>query len=164
MDALKALSDINLKVSEVRNALSELQEAETEYLVAREKKAMQRIAKVLEESEALVDQASENYQEVRDLAHAMSEAAAFFVETEKVFQGLLTDFNERSQEWDATVLQQEEQLANARKTIETDRIIIKNDRESIEQTKANLLEDKRRVEDGRETVQRAINRLKEGRI
>lgn len=47
MEAVKALSDLTLKISEQQNLLCKLQEEETEYLIEREKKAMERI-KLLE--------------------------------------------------------------------------------------------------------------------
>ncbi len=42
MNALKVLAETNVKISEAKQALFEMEKMETEYLIAREKKARER--------------------------------------------------------------------------------------------------------------------------
>lgn len=164
MDALKALADTNLKVSEVKGHLIKLQEIETEYLVEREKKAVLRIQGIITESRELFQEVSTNYQEVNNLCKTASEFASFLGEAFRDFNSLVKDFDVRQDLWDAEVKKREEEFAEIKKLINIDRVFLKNDQDSVKKDRELLDIAKRKLADDQEEVKRAIKRLKENRI
>lgn len=164
MESMKALADLNMKLSEGKNSLYRLQEQESEYLEEREEKAMRRIQEVVDASRGMVREANENYSRIMELSR---ETAAFIDEVNKVqalFQETLRDFNERNQLWEKEMERQQNQIDEAKRLIMIDRNLVENERKSIERARISLAEDRKRVESDRGTVDRAIKRLKNNRI
>lgn len=164
MDALKALSDINLKVSEARNILVQLQENETEYLVSREKKAVDRIQTTLDSSKELVEQINKNYDTIADFARSISEGAVFLSDAQKAFRALTEAFTEKQCEWERDIKNQEETITALRNSLKVDAIRLDGDKKTVESANKKLQDDTRKLEDERGTIERTIKRLKEGRV
>ena len=164
MDSLKALSEINLKISEAKNTLFALQEDETEYLVARERKAMDRIQKVVDESTELVKEADQNHAQIKQLFVEVSAFAEKLIKTQQDFRGLITEFEERNVDWERDIGRQQDELAEIRKQQKVMSIQIENERKSLEQAKKKLADDQRKLASDQGTLERAIKRLNEGRI
>lgn len=163
MDALKALADTNLKISEAKGFLIKLQEIETDYLVEREKKAVARIQNVLIESRELFHEVSTNYKEVNDLCRSASEFATFLGEAFRDFNSLVKDFDMRQDLWEAEVRAREAEFAEIKKLINVDRVLLKNDQDSVKRDKELLDIAKKKLSDDQGEVRRAIKRLKENR-
>lgn len=161
MNALKVLADTNLKISEAKNALFKMREDETTYLVAREKKALDRIQRVLDESEALIKQTKTNYSELNDLFKSASQLSDFIIEAQGNFKKMLADFDERSVVWEAKVAEKEEEIAEARKKLQIDTVTIANEKKNIAKANAKIVEDNRKITDAWGEIERELNRLKE---
>ena len=71
MEALKALADANVKVSEVRGTIAKLKSEESAYLEEREKKALERIQIILDESESVLKEALSNYKAIHQFAKTL---------------------------------------------------------------------------------------------
>lgn len=164
MESLKALSDVNIKISEARNLLFKLQEEETEYLVGREKKAMERIQKVIEDSQSMVREANENYSQIQQLLNGVSDFAGKLQKMQEDFQGLLADFEERNVEWERTVGKQQDGIVDIRNQLKIEQVQIKNDKETIELTQKRLIESQRKLDSDRGTLERTIERLKNNNL
>lgn len=164
MQALKALSDTNLKVSEARTILINLQETETEYLIGREKKAMERIQKVHDDSADLLKGTQENYRAVSEILAIVSGASDSLAEAYKDFKALLADFDERNALWQENCQNWESGVVEARKLMKIEQAKIENGKKSNEIAAAKIAEDRKKLDSDRGTVERAINRLKENRI
>ena len=164
MDSLKALSEINLKISEAKNTLFALQEDETEYLVARERKAMDRIQKVVDESTELVKEADQNHTQIKQLFVEVSAFAEKLIKTQQDFRGLITEFEQRNVEWEKDIGRQQDEIEEIRKKQKIEKVQIENDLQNISQARKKLTEDQKKLDSERGTLERAIKRLKEGRI
>ncbi len=164
MQALQALSATNLKVSEARALLSELEETETVYLEAREKKAMARITALLEKSRDVIRETKENYDEVQRFHQTVSSFADFLKEGHARFQSVLTLYSESEAAWNASMEEQETELAQAKQDLSVDRIKLANEGKSIESSKKELESANRRLESDRGALERAIIRFKSKRI
>lgn len=164
MESLKALADTNMSISEAKGILFKLQETETEYLVEREKKAVARIQKSLEESDSLIKETYANYEEIKNLSNTVSLFSNFLSESYTKFQEMVSFFSEQSNLWEKDMQRQERQISEIKEKMKAERIIIQNDKESIERRQKQLKDDQRRIEDQRQTLARSIERLKQNRI
>jgi Asp-tRNA(Asn)/Glu-tRNA(Gln) amidotransferase C subunit len=142
MESLKALADINLKVSEARNLLTQLEEEETEYLVKRETKVMDRIKKTVADSQAMVKEADDNYSQIGELLQEITSFCSNIVKIQEQFNEILEVFNERNELWEKNIGEQQDNISEVRKQIKMHTVIIENDKKSLSSTK-KLLESQR---------------------
>lgn len=164
MESLKALAETNLKLSEAKNLLFKLQEEETAYLQAREKKALDRIKKTVEESRELVRVAEENHSEIKNLYIETSNFAENLVKLQEDFKLMLESFEERNISWEKDIGKQQDDIAQIKKEMKIEKLQIENDIKSLERSRQKLEEDQKKLKSDRGTIERAIKRLKENRI
>lgn len=164
MDALKGLADTNLKISEARNALVQLQEQETEYLVSRERKAVARIQRVLEESRTLLEETNRNYEIIEDFGRSVREGTQFLTEANESFQKLLEAKDQHYQDWETDIKNQEETIVSLRNGLKLELSTVQSEKSQVEVAKMNLVKEKRKLDDERGTLARAIQRLKNNKI
>lgn len=164
MDATKELAATNMKISEAKNIIFKLQEDETKYLEEREKKALERIDKVLDDSRELLDLAKGNYNEVHEFCKTITTFANFLSEAHTKFGGILESFKERNDEWNKEIDRQNAELAETRKNILIERSLLENEKKNIEKARQEIEKAMIKMKDERATLDRAITRLKEERI
>ncbi len=138
MDSLKVLADTNMKISEAKGILSKLQETETDYLVGRETKALDRIEKVHEESSYLLKETKDNYREVHSLLNTASTLVQFIGEITEKFEGMITDFNARNEAWEERIKESEKVSLHLKNEIKADQIQVANDKKSLASQTKNL--------------------------
>lgn len=146
MDSMKELADTNIKISEAKNLLFKLQEDETQYLVVREKKALEKIQKALDDSKELLDKTHKNYEKIHEFCQSVSSYADFLSETHKKFQEMLEVFKSRNQIWDGNAKQHYEELARQRKIVEQDTQAIEQREKQIKEAQEGLEKDRKRIE------------------
>ncbi len=164
MEALKALSDMNLKVSEVRAELSELETMKEAFIVSREKEVSERIDALLQESRETIKETVQNYQDMKSFHKEVSTFADILRENKESFVKLVDSFEESKELWSKQVEEQENALIEAKKTLTVDRVKIENDRKSIESARKELERATRKLESDRGTIDRKIARLKANKI
>lgn len=164
MDSLKALADTNVKIGVARGTLQKLEEEETTYLEEREKKALGRIQAMFDGSKELLDGIRSNYAQVKELLTTASSFSDFLLKAYESLSGLIKDFNERSELWEVKIKEKEEEFALIKQDIKNDKVRIANDRQALDAKEALLRVEARKIQDERQTLDRAITRLKEGRI
>lgn len=164
MNAVKALADTNMKISEAQDTLFKLKASEEAYIEEREKKTLAGIQKLIDDSSALVDEARENYTKVQAFSGEVSNFVnSLFILSEQ-FTKLIDSFDKRNAEWEVNVARKDKEIADARKNIEIDKAKIETDRKRIKEQGAQILEQRIKLEDERGTIERMIIRFKEGRI
>lgn len=159
MNLVKVLADTNMKISEAKAALFKLQENETEYLELREKKAVARIQKMLEDSRELLTETEQNYNEVHRFHETVSKFAEYLVSSHVKFSELLEDFKKRSEVWDAYVDKQNSDLSEIRKNIKSDQVRIINDREGIDRAMKKIESEKSVIESRQAQIKIALEVL-----
>lgn len=164
MDAMKALADTNIKVSEAKEALMKLKSLETTYLSGREKETKELVDKVVKDSEALLREAKGNYEEVKQLYNTVSEFVTFLTETYEKLEGFLEKVSEHDRVYRTDLKAKGESINQLLQEIRNDKIRIKNDQESLNRKSILLRDAQRKLDLDRATLDRAINRLKEGKI
>ena len=164
MEALKALADINVKIGVARGVLTKLEETETEYLVSREKKAVDRIQKVLDDSGALVEQINKNYEAVESFAQAVGEGSKILEDACVKFKELTDAFDKRSELWERDIANREETMLSLARALKVDGIKIQHQRENLDRMTVDINNKTRKMQDERGTLDRAIKRLKEGKV
>lgn len=157
--SLKEIADTNMKVSAAKNVLFELQRDETVYLEGREKRALERIQRVLDESEAILAKATENHEEVHKLCQSVSSFADFLAGAHDSFKGLLDDFLARSDAWDAKIAAQEKEFARIRKGQEAISTMLDNRERSLEVREAKIAEEKALIESRQAQIRTALETL-----
>lgn len=164
MDALQALADTNMKVSQAKAALAKLEEDETEYLLSREQRVVERLNRTLIQSETLVTETLNNYALVKSFADAVSHTAdAVVAATQEIVRRDET-FKDTINAFEAHCNTQEAKLAEQKKVIQSAHILLNSEKEGIERQKKLLSEKSRKIADERATLERAITRLTEQRI
>lgn len=164
MEALKALSDVNIKISEAHNSLRKLQEDETEYLVLREKKAMDRIEKTIQDSQELLEQADKNYGEIKEIARLIHEFTQNLIKLSSDYRLLIAEFEARNTDWERNIGRQQDELAEKRQNLNALQTFLENDRKGLEIERAKLVEDQKKLNSDRGLLDRTIKRINKGNI
>lgn len=164
MDAVKALAKTNVEISNAKAALEGIKKLETEYLSEREEKVIERVEKVLEESAEILAQATQNYNEVHDLCNLASSFATFLIELQDKLLVLDDSFNVKATLWEKDIKSQEEAILELKKNLKADSTRIENDKKSLIQREKSVRTAEKKVADQWKEIDRAIKRLKEGRI
>lgn len=164
MESIKALSDVNIKISEAQNLLFKLHEEETTYLVVREKKAMERIQKVVDDSQEMLKEANKNHGQIKELGIGASEFLGKILRVQDNFHGFIVELDERNVEWEKHIGKQQDDIAEVRKHLKVENNQIENDKKTLIQAQKQLLDDQKKLDSGRGTLTRAIERLKQGKI
>lgn len=160
MEALKALSEMNLKVSEAKRNLIELEETETEYLVKREKKALLTINRAYEDSKQLIDETKNNYQKIREVLGLISESTTFISEMQGKFKSLISDFEAQCVEWDKKYQEEIRELSEVRQQVKVDRIKLESERKVIERERKALENEKKVIESRQTQIKSALELIK----
>ena len=164
MEGMRGLADTNIKISDAKNILFKLEETETEYLEEREKKAVKRIQQVLEDSKDVLDMVQKNYYEVTQFNNTVSSFADSVMELYGKLVTCLDKFDEKSDLFEKETLRQSNEFNEIKKQIKIDQVSNENEKSNIEKAKESLAERERKLESDRGTLDRAIKRLKEGKI
>lgn len=164
MEALQALAKVNLLVSDTRSLLSKLQETETEYLVSREKKVIDRIQAVFDSSQALIEQTNKNYDLITDFAKSVEIGAKFLEKVVESFEKLTNSFEEKQKLWERDIKNQEETITGLAKGLKIESLVIEGNRKSLDERNLKLNEKETKMNDERATLDRAIIRLKQGKV
>jgi len=159
MDTLKEIADTNMKISEAKNTLFRLQEDETVYLEDREKKAIEKISLILEESKGILEQTQTNYEEVHKICQMVSSFTEFLTEGHKKFQDLLAEFSLRSNEWDKEVLRQKQEFESMARALKVQQTQIENDKKTIAQIFKRIEEENEHIESQRASIRSALKIL-----
>lgn len=164
MEALQALARANLDISEARNTLLKLQETETEYLVSREKKALDRVQKTLELSHNLVEETNKNYESIQDLAKMVAQGFTILDEASKAFSQLVEARDKKFELWERDITNQETTVAASRNALRVELSELDSQKSQLKSVTLGLAQDKRKFQDEKGIVERQIQRLKENRI
>lgn len=164
MESLQALAETNMQISEAKALLSQIREDEVSYLAEREKKALARIQKIHDESEEIARKTKENYAEVHEICVLASGMVGFVHESHRQLSELAQTLEEKSVEWEKQEEKVLADLAETKKLLYADRIKVQNERKGLENAKKAFAKDVKKLQDDRGTLERAIKRIKEGRI
>ena len=164
MEALKSLAETNLQVSAVKDTLAKLKVEESVYIEKREKKVLAQIQEMITESESILTAAYQNYNAIHDLSKNSAEFSTFLTEAYQDFQNLKETFDTSTSEWEKSVEATQKGFEAIKNEIKVDKTKIKNDNEAIEKAQKALGVERRKIRDERETLERAIIRLKENRV
>lgn len=164
MEALQSLANANVKISEAKESLSKLMAQETEYLTAREGKAIQRVNEVLVQSKEVLKEIGSNYDKVKEYESLVSEGAKFLSELLEKFSALVVAKETRYEAWEKELDSQEETILSQRNSLKMDAVNIDALRKQQDARNIELNKLERKIQDERGTLDRAIKRLKEKRI
>lgn len=164
MEALQALSGVNIKISEAFNKLRDLEQKETEYLVEREKKAVDRIQKTIELSKGLLHEADKNYGQIKEIENVLTKSVNDIEKLSTDYAQLLEDFAIRNNQWEKQITEQQNDIAAKTRDLQIIRIELENDRKNIELAQKRLEEGQTKLASDRGTLERTINRLKQGKL
>lgn len=161
---MKVLADISMQISATRNTLSKLEETETEYLVLREKKALDRISKLLEDSRELLNETHSNHEEIKQFSNTVLSSANYVSEVQEKFHHLWDAFEKRNSAWEKEIKIQEKEAQKIKDEFKAERIAIENSKVSLKKSHELLATEKRKIEDQRGVLVRMIQRLGKNRI
>lgn len=160
MDALKALAETTMEISRTKERLAGMESAETSYLVDREKRAMERIQKVHDDSATLLQETQANYAGIFELLALVSDFSNSLVKSHETFTALIADFNARNEQWDANCSAWEARTETAKSQIRLAQAQIESGRSENQERKRQLNAEEKRIIDERNLLQRNLARLK----
>lgn len=160
MNALKALSETNMKVSEAKATLIKIEETKQQYFKIREKETNERIDKILIESASLLQEARLNYYETTQFHHTTASYADAVKTAHETLLQNVKEFEERNTIWEQSMKKQEANLNEIKKVITIEKVRILNDKKNIEQNQKIIENDKRLIESRQEQIKSALEVLK----
>jgi len=164
MQALQALSEVNIKISEARNLLLELQEKETEFIVLREKKVLKRIDEVIKESQNLLSIVDQNYKHISEITVGIADFNEKIGRLSAEYTSLIAEFEAENEEWERRIGRQLDDIATQKQNLKILEAFLQNQREGIQQEREKLVEDQKILHKDRQSLKNAIIRLKKGKI
>jgi len=164
MEALQALSGVNIKISEARETLAKLEKDKDAFLEARALDEVARLTQVLADSKQLIDSIDANYGEITELATIVKETAASLVSIHDGFAAYVRSFEKYQQERNAQLDARAGEVREMAQAVKVDRAKLKNEMISLEGVKKNINERETKLKDGWDELNRAIERLKKGNI
>lgn len=163
-DSVRELAETSLKISEIKNSLLELENTKDEYIAKREKETIGKIQKLFDNSENLITKIRKNNEEVHTLYTTVSSYKEFLDEGLADFKNMLDEFNERSKLWDKKVEKQYDEFRELENKTKIDKEQIRKGKEEIEEANEQIRKAKIKIADERQTLSRAIERLKNKQI
>jgi DNA repair ATPase RecN len=155
MEAIKALSDTNMKISEAKNALSKLQETEKEYIKEREARVLKQIQQNLKDSEDIIAKTNSNYVKVQDLYKIVCGFVDYINETLTVLEETVSSFDKVSSKFESEVKEQEIEIESIKKTLKLDTVQIQNDKKSLIAKEKRLDDIKKHLESRQSALEKA---------
>lgn len=160
MNSLNALANTNIEISKAKEVLFKMKEEETEYLKKREKKAIQKIQKIIDESASLLQGARDNYYETTQFYNTVSAFSASLVHSYAIFKEIITDFDEKNELWEVSIKKQLDFIAEEKKKISEDKTRIENDKKGIEKSFILIENDKKLIESRQSQMSAALKIIK----
>lgn len=164
MDALRALADINMRISSTRAELATLDLNKEEYFSKREKEIVDRIAKLVQESREALKEAGVNFDEL----HAFAKQIFAFSDQITEFHGKLLEINDllgkKASQFEKYVANQEDKFEEVRKGLKIDLLQLKSSQEALNVREKEVHKKEIKANDMIEMLKRDISRVKEGRI
>lgn len=164
MEALRVLSDIQMRISKAREDLSNIDKEKDQYFADRETEVVEKIKTLLSDSQQILIEAGVNFDEV----HLFAESVINFSDLVTKFHDRLIKIQELLEEKASEftkVIEVEQKKAEAiKRELKIDRTQIENDRKALILREKELVKRETKVKDLEQMVQRDIIRLKEGRI
>lgn len=164
MEAIEAIAALNLKISETSNNLRELQEKEAEYLVLREEKAVARVTKALNDSSEMLQEINKNYESITILKNSVFDLCEYVATVKSSFDLLIARHDESVAQHENHITEQEQKISQAREEIRIQKEVIEQEIKSIERQKEDLKKQEIKNNDERATLERAIARIKKGKV
>lgn len=162
-NSVKELAETSVKISEMKTILLTLENTKDEYISKREKETIEKIQEIFDKSTDLIKNIRQNNEEIHTLYNVVSTYKHFLSEAYTDFKEMLTEFNEKSELWDKKVESQHKEFKEIEESIKKDKKYIEKDKKDIEKEQEKIRRDKIKIEDERQTLSRAIERLKDNK-
>lgn len=156
MKALEAIAKANMDASAAQANVAALRATETEYIAEREGKAGAAVDRVLAESEAILEQASENSSAVVMLSSTASDVAAKVSDIVLAVRGVLERFDQKSALWEQNMQDRENKLADEKKGLIARAAAIAAERKTLDTKALELVRLSEDIESRRQDVEKMI--------
>lgn len=160
MDTMKMLADTNLKISEARGKIFQLEKDEESYLQSREKKALERIQKLFDDSSDLLKSAQGNYDSIQALCKQVMEFCDFLIDAQQKFQSLVDIFMERNKLWEEKMRKMSLEFEETKKLIDSDKRNIEERSQRLDDREKEVNSKIIWIRDREDTLTRSIAALK----
>lgn len=160
-DTLKLLADANVKISDAKATLEQLEATKTDYLKLREEKTKEDIQKILNDSKGLVEEIHKNYKSVQVLCSVVSSYTVFLSEMQDKFSNMFSDFEKRNELWEKNVAAQKKELSEYQRIVKQDAEDIQSKEKILNETAERLKREKALIESRQQALQTSYNAEKE---
>lgn len=160
MNSVKALAEMNLKISSARAEIMNLEATKEKFLKNREEMAKESIKKAFLESQELLTAVQSNHDEIRLLAQMANDFSNDLVILHAKVKASAIAFNSTTEEWERNLSQQITEINGLRKGVEQDRAAIERDKAYLVQARKDVKALETKVNDKYETLLRTQVRIK----
>lgn len=164
MQILKELAEATQKVGEARADFAEVKENEDNFYRFREQQALQRVANVLSESSEIITKIDENRDFITKITGMVFGLIDFLHDSYSEFESFVALFREHQKAWERHVEKVENTLADTKKGQDLLATKLKNKEKMLSDLSARLEQERKKNRDDRETLERSLKRLNEGKI
>lgn len=159
-DSLKELSEIQMQIAQGRSLILALGVELEQHMKLREDEALDRVAKVLKESQEALQKISLNHQ---SLAAYRSELQAYAIELQgfsSTLSALFQDFSKRMSEADADMKVHHKDVSEVLRQIKVERVSIEEDRKQLARERQQTNDGMKLLASQRAALQSAWDHLK----
>jgi chromosome segregation ATPase len=160
MENIKALAEINLQISEAKNALVKLKNSENDYIKEREAVVLKEITDLYEKSKEIISNISKNSEEIDIYIKTITQTTNFLSEIHEDFQKMLKDFLETKEEWDKEYKKQSKALEETGKYQEAQLKFLYNERKNNENTLKTIEKEKEIIRSKQAQIKSALEVIK----
>jgi small-conductance mechanosensitive channel len=157
--AVEELSKIHTAIVEGRAALETLKGSTEEYLTGREKEAVERIAKILDESRTALDEVAANHEALTKYGVELRGYANLLSALSKDLTAFALLLRERMASADAALSAKLAEINEAKRDLKAVHADIIEDRKQLAREQMGINEERRLLKDQREAFERAWGEL-----
>lgn len=163
-EAIRALSELNVQVGQVRDSLSQMKSDETSFLTKQEKKVALRITSLIDKNNALISKTLKSYANVKDVAKLAKSICNSVLDAQQQLSEVIERFEKKSKEYEEVLKARENDLQETEKNVKQEIEKIEESKREIERANKEIDNDKRRIADENTRLSRIIKRLENNRV
>lgn len=164
MQTMNEIAESNVLIGNMKAELVKLEEDRENFFKLRSDELVERLEKALDDSHEIVDKTISNYTLVQEFYQILTSYSVFIKESQTQLEEDANEFNLSAQKVVDKLNAREAQIDSDRKQIDAQLSFVKGEIDRMEIEKRQLTDDQRILRDGRESLKRAIERLKNQRV
>lgn len=159
MDSLREIADSNYLVAGMKAELLKLEDRKKTFIAERDKEVLDRVRKLLADSQALLEETKSNYTLVHEFYNGLKVFSEFIKGAGENLTKGIAEFKTKSDEWENEVKKQEEIIFELRKDLRIDQQSLERDKEHLKKKTSELKKERDYLEKQQTEIQLKLKDL-----